>query len=310
MARTLVFDENLNAKEVKETFKPFENLFWAHLTSNEDNVIKIVTQQFKIVKEIKEDLLEQQRPNLIKKSGYDAIVLSFPTLQSIKGAEKELMQVTFLLTARSIISISNSRVWEIEDLMDDLMKRKKKVSGITTIFEMILDVLNEKSIKILEEEVDTLTDRLENNIIKKETEETLKEIQSVREKLFSFSRVIKADLEVIKGLLKNEARYINTKYFSEHIEDRLLYLSDLIDSKKEETSNLTNLYLGFSSHRLNIRMNKITVIGVILLVPSVISGFFSMNVIPPGNYNFYEIFFGTILFSVVLWFVAKKLKWI
>ena len=101
---------------------------------------------------------------------------------------------------------------------------------------------------------------------------------------------------------------VDKNEFEEHIEDRLLYANDLIETLKVSLNNLNNLYANNISTRLNESMHRLTILGTLFLIPTLIASLFGMNM-PLPQLNFWEVVTGSLLISVSVAFALKKAKW-
>jgi len=288
MARTLIFDSNFKAKETNKIFDfDSSQFFWTHMNINED-AEAVLAQMLKKKKEFIEDILEEQRPNIVQVDNLNIIILSFPSRRS------KILQLTFILGRRKIITITNRESRTINSIMEDIKIGKTKIIGVTDLFSLITDKIIEKSFKKLEELEDDIA-KMEINIVKrKENKMVLSHTNLIKEDLFIVSKLVRGDLEVMREILEGKIKALNLRYFGEHFEDRILYLHDYIEVIKESVNNVNNLYVSMLSHRLNEYMYTLTIIGALMLIPTIISGFFGMNVALP-QIEFWEIFFLTIL---------------
>jgi magnesium transporter len=74
-------------------------------------------------------------------------------------------------------------------------------------------------------------------------------------------------------------------------------------------NNITNLYLSALSTKMNENMYKLTIIGSILLVPTVIASLYGMNVqLPP--LGFWEIVWVSIALSLAMVAALRIFRWI
>lgn len=304
MVKTLVFDKEFRAKEIKRDFE-FKRrlLYWTQMTSSDEEVKNILVKKLGRSKYFVDDLLEKQRPGVVKEGEYDVIVLSFP---SKKG---KVLQITFLLSKNKIITITNRESKTINTLFKELLSQKVRVTGVTNIFSIIIDNIVEKSILYLEELEEQL-EKKEIRILKGNgNKNTLKYANETKEKLFFISKMLRGDGEVIREILGRKVPSVNLKYFSEHTEDRMLYMMDYVDLLKETTNNNINNYIALLSHKLNERIYILTIIGSLLIIPSITASLFGMNIPLPIN-SFWQILGIIVVLSGITVFIIKKLKFL
>jgi Mg2+ and Co2+ transporter CorA len=190
--------------------------------------------------------------------------------------------------------------------LSDVKNNNIRVTGVTDAFNLLLDIIIEKSILGLEQ-LEEKIQRKELNIFKKkEDKRFLAKTNDLKEGLFFTSKLLRGDLEVIHEILKGDIPILNLKYFGEHMEDRILYLLDYIDLLKESVNNVNNLYVTALSNRLNKNLYRLAIIGALMVIPTIIAGLFGMNVSLP-SLSFWQIIGVISGFTIVSLFILKLL---
>ncbi len=274
------------------------DISWLHLTPSE-KVIDAIIHEFGQDEEFQEDLLEEQRPRLANFKKFSVVVFSAPTPKGLK-------QLSFIVSKDKLISVSSSKPGIIDGVMDEIIAEGQRFTP-TSVLSGILAEAVEQSIALLDEQEKAI-DSFEINILKNEKLDQMK-MQNLRVELFYNSKMLRADLEVVREIVAGESRFISKKEFDSHIEDRLLFGIDTVETLKESVTNIYNMHLANLSHKMNESMHKLTVIGSILLIPAVVASIFGMNVALP-NLTFWEIILGSLALSAVLWVVLKKIRWV
>ena len=96
-------------------------------------------------------------------------------------------------------------------------------------------------------------------------------------------------------------------------EDVHLEINQLVDTENTLSSRITSvmeMYMSFSSNKLNEIMKSFTVIASLLLIPMLISGIYGMNVLLPlgQTEGAFFIILGIMLFFMVLMLIYFKIK--
>jgi len=125
------------------------------------------------------------------------------------------------------------------------------------------------------------------------------------------------DIFKLKKLLfyRKKALHGNKSVVSEigDFDDVSIELNQLLDTENTLTTRLTeimNMYMSHTSNKLNETMKGFTIIASLILIPTLISGIYGMNVfLPLGNYpgSFY-IILGMMVMSIILLLIYFKLK--
>lgn len=145
----------------------------------------------------------------------------------------------------------------------------------------ILDTLTDSFFPLLDE-LDDQLDNLIDEIVQKPTDEQRHELFRQRRKLVEMRRVIapqrdalltgSTELERLPGLDLDDTR----DYFRDVV-DHLTRLNELLDGMRDLISGALDVYLSTVSNRLNEVMKQLTLVTVIFLPLTFITGFFGQN---------------------------------
>ncbi|HWI21536.1 MAG TPA: magnesium transporter CorA family protein [Baekduia sp.] len=162
--------------------------------------------------------------------------------------------------------------------------KRMSVAGTRTEEEAvyrILDSLTDSFFPLLDD-LDNRLDDLIDEIVEKPTDEHRHELFNQRRQLVEMRRVIApqrdalltgaVDLERIPGLDLDDTR----DYFRDVV-DHLTRLNELLDGMRDLISGALDVYLSTVSNRLNQVMKQLTLVSVIFLPLTFITGFFGQN---------------------------------
>ncbi len=237
-----------------------------------------------------EDLLEDQRPRFQDYSSlvpsderFKVAIFKFIT-RSIFDTDEFELQLSILLTEETIITIANKENPILLDIMSKIRLRNESMTR-NRILSLILDEMVEEGIEIIERLEDELETMEKRQLSWQFEENWLPRLTDLKGRVYTANRSVRADVEVIRDIQKDiELR--NPSF--EHTEDRLLFLLDLLDFQRDNMNNIVNLHLTLSSQKRAEAMDRLTIIGSLLVIPTIIAGLFGMNVpLPP--LDFYEI---------------------
>ncbi len=116
----------------------------------------------------------------------------------------------------------------------------------------------------------------------------LRELFLVKRDLLQLRKTIAPERDVLQVLVRGdlrELREIGNRAYFQDVYDHILRVTDEIDTFRELTSNVIDAYLAAASNRLNEVMKVLTSIATVLLVLTVVTGFFGQNwsFIPYGS---------------------------
>jgi magnesium transporter len=296
MAECIIFESGKGKKFTGDFFKD-ESLLWIHFNKKDENIIsdlkKLINEETFMI----EDFLEEQRPNSVSFEKFSVAVFTFP-YENLKT-----LQITFILLRKKIITISNFENNNINSILQKITM-EKNITGVTNIFSFILDKMIESSIKKLDKMEDDLEKKEKIAISGNNNKNFIYDNNDLRDKLYYTIKNMKGNLEVVEDILSNKVNFLNLKYFGEHMQDRFLYLLDFCESLREYITTLNNEYISMISFETNNRIYKLTIIGSLLILPTIVSGFFGMNVELP-NLSFMQIIGATFGLSIILYSILK-----
>ena len=234
-------------------------------------------------------LSKRQRPKVddYVEDGYLFGVLHFPaydkSVQRLNAAELD-----FFLGPDYLVTISNvellpvtrlfNRLQEDERLRDQLFS---KVSG-RLLYE-VLDDLFDYCFPILDKIAYKL-DSIEDDIEDRRSEEIVTDISKVKQEIISYRKIIKPQRPALRLLERHIERFLpeDLELYFDDLVDASERIWDLLDNYKEVVEALEATNESVISHRQNNVLRLLTVMSVIILPVTLITGIFGMNVHFPG----------------------------
>ncbi len=125
----------------------------------------------------------------------------------------------------------------------------------------------------------------------------LRELFLVKRELLQLRKTIAPERDVLQVLVRGDIRELREpgkRAYFQDVYDHILRVTDEIDTFRELTSNVIDAYLAAASNRLNEVMKVLTSIATVLLVLTVVTGFFGQNwsFIPYGSLPLFWISMG------------------
>ncbi len=299
----LILDKETKKKKIVKNIEDLENEkykpLWIHIsdTSNIEAIQRYLKADFDLL----EDILEEQRPRFTTYKKFNVLVLHYPTENFFET--RDTIQITFILFKNLVISISNR---ESNIIKNSFKKLKNIWISKNFVLSEIIDEFTEKTIDLIEM-YDDIIDEITKIILKEKYDKSLiYKIISLKTNQHYLTRILNANIDAITKLMIYEN--IDDVYFEKNIKNRLLYALDINETIKEELDNLMSLYMSFISNKMNEKINDLTVLATAFMIPTLISGFFGMNVNVP-NWDFTMIVLGSIIISLVFaWIIFKIIK--
>ncbi len=137
----------------------------------------------------------------------------------------------------------------------------------------------------------------------------------MRRALVEFHRLVVPMREVVSGLMRREHDVIGEPmhpYFQD-VYDHILRVTESTDSLRDLVSTIVETNLSLRDFRQNQIMKKVTSWAAIIAVPTLITGYFGMNVPYPGFARHWGVWFSTLSMvglSGFLYFSFKRRDWL
>jgi magnesium transporter len=167
---------------------------------------------------------------------------------------------------------------------DVLRERYSKLPGSLErpigVLYRLLDALSDSFFPALED-YDARIDQIEEAIFREPREEQLQELVRMKRRLNRLRRVVGPQRDLVSQLFGGISRLPGSDAEAEHyfrdIFDHLIRVADLIDSYKDLLTSALDVYLSSVSNRLNLVVERLTVLSTILLPLIVLTSFFGQN---------------------------------
>ncbi len=171
-----------------------------------------------------------------------------------------------------------NRVQEDEQLREKLFSR-----GSGRLLYEVLDDLFDYCFPILDKIAYKL-DSIEDDIEDRRSEEIVTDISKVKQEIISYRKIVKPQRPALRLLERHIERFLPEElelYFDDLV-DASERIWDLLDNYKEVVEALESTNESVISHRQNDVLRLLTVMSVIILPVTLITGIFGMNVNFPG----------------------------
>jgi magnesium transporter len=209
----------------------------------------------------------------------------FLVSRAVKAAENGLSddQVSMFLSEDFVLTVQE----KYEDLLGPVRERIRsgkgniRSQGADYIAYMIMDTLVDNFFPILERMGERLDD-LEEELLYKPSRAALDRLLAVKRELILLRRTVWRERDKINDILRSEFPCVrnSTKIFFRDTYDHCIQLLDLVESCREVTATLMDVYHSTVSNRMNQVMKVLTIISTIFIPLTFIVGIYGMNFAP------------------------------
>lgn len=243
----------------RDTLTGFGKLFGLHTLSLED--ITNIGQRPKV------DSFEDQL----------FVIMSLP---AISENVVTIEQISFFLGKDYVISFLESESDPFTPVRNRLRNRagKFREKPADFLLYLLLDIVIDQGFPLFESLGEDI-EALENELLDSPGKSTLEDIHKLRRHLLLLRRMLWPQREVINFLIRNDQGFIDEKtiiYFHDCY-DHAVQIMDMLETYRESTTNMLDVYLSSVSNRLNETMKVLTVIATLFMPLTFIVGLYGMN---------------------------------
>lgn len=221
----------------------------------------------------------EQRPKAEEYEGQIFVVIKMLTYDEATGTIQS-EQVSMVLMPHLLITFQERPGDVFTPVRDRIRNNKGKLRrmGVDYLAYALIDVIVDNYYYILEVLGERLED-LEDEIAENPGKESLSAVQQIKKELIYLRKSIWPLREVAAVLEKRESDLIakSTVVYLRDVYDHTIELIDTLESLRDISSSLVDIYLSSISNRQNVVMKTLTLIATIFMPLTFIVGVYGMN---------------------------------
>ncbi len=245
----------------------------------------------------------QQRHERPKIDQYDDhYFIVFDALQETSPGVVREIEISIFMLQNAIVTVHEGEFTARAAVEKRFREGKLHTTGL--LLHALLDTIVDQYFPI----IDSLGDRvelLETMVVGGETHDydtSIRELFELKRDLLRIRHLIAPERDVLAVLVRGdirELREIGRRVYFEDVYDHITRVIDEIDTFRELTSNVIEAHLASVSNRLNEVVQVLTSVATVLLVLTVVTGFFGQNwkFIP---YDSEPLFVASLIFTVAV----------
>jgi magnesium transporter len=259
-----------------------------------------------------------QRSKLDLYEGQGFIVLNDPAYDE---GELHSRQVSIFFGENYVISFHDHKQDIFKPVRDRLQTTGSRLRtfGIDYLVYALIDLVIDRKFPLIEA-LSSHLEELEDEALSHPTKETLGHIHQAWRALVAFHRIEWAERETVLAIMRPEVPYImpETRTYLRDCFDHSVAVLDLVESYREMTNGLMEVYLMDASNRMAEVMKTMAIITVFFMPLSFLAGIYGMNFerdvgnMPELGWKYGYAFFWFLVVVVVvgLWIWLKRKRWI
>lgn len=246
-----------------------------------------------------------QRPKIDDADEYTFIVMHFPVYSRLVRVTTP-SEVDIFVGPNYVITVHAGNLKPLSRFFsqcqeDPAMREKVMGRSVGYLLYQVIDKLVDYCFPILDK-IDRNIEQVEDEIFEDKVRRTVLEISIIRRDIIAFRRIIKPLLPVMSSLERKQRPFLTEEleeYFGD-ISDHLSKIWDTLEDYKEVIEGLSDTITSLTNNRINDIIKVLTIISVILLPLTLISGIYGMNIpLPAQESQFaFEIVLGIMLLVI------------
>lgn len=328
---TLIDYDNEQYRERKDinveeclSFRNTPTITWINVDGLHDiETIDRLGRHFGLHPLILEDILNTgQRPKYEYFTDHIFVVLKM-LLFDEKRSEITSEQVSILIGPDFVISFQEKRGDLFEPVRDRIRKARGRirVSGADYLAYALLDAIVDGYFFILERISENI-ERVEEGLVASPAPETLEIIYGLKKDVVFLRKSVWPLREVISGLEREESElfHVSTRPFLRDLYDHTIQVIDTVETFRDMTSGMLDIYLSSVSNRMNEVMKVLTIIATIFIPVTFVAGIYGMNFntgisginMPELNWRFGYLFAWCLMAAIAgtMLIYFRRKKWI
>ena len=252
---------------------------WINLDGlHEKSIVQKIADHFCLHSLLVEDITSDHQPKVEEYD--DFLFFTLKMLYRIEAGVIDYEQISFVLGKDYLLSFQEKEGDLFGNLRDRIRLdqgrvRKKKADYL---LYRVIDIIVDNYYTVLDA-IGQQIETIEEEIYKNSSETQFKNIQQLKKELIFLRKALYPLRDAMSKILKDESGFIETgnlRYYAD-VYDHVVHLIDSLDTYKDLTSGLMDIYINTLNSRMNEVMKVLTVISTIFMPLTFIVGVYGMN---------------------------------
>ncbi len=295
-------------------------LRWINILRPGNGELAWLRQQFEINSLHLEDITSRlQRPKIDDYEDYIFLVMHFPVYNKAER-ETTAAEIDMFMGPDYVITVHDGKLRSLNRLFEQCKNnsgRRNGILGRTPAYALyrLVDVLVDYCFPIINKQAEKLDDLDERIFKSPSSADTIYEISVIRRDIIAIRRIIKPQIAVIASLehRKRTADHEDMEGYWSDVKDHISKIWDSLEEFKEVVEGLSSTYDSLTSHRLNQVIKTLTIISVVVLPLTLVSGIYGMNVEVPFQHEpwtFIGIMVLLVMMAALMLLFFRWRKWL
>ena len=309
--------EGFPVADISEYSRDHAVTIWLDLADPDHDDLAVLSEEFGLHPLAVEDAEdERQRPKLDRYRTHLFLNAYGSQLDTATG-ELDTSEVAAFVTPRALITVRKDNGLDIGAVVDrwdassDLAK-----FGVGFLLHGLLDYIVDghfDTVQSLDDAVESLEDRLFADA--PQSLDVQRRSFELRKSLVMLRRLVIPMREVVNALMRRDLHVVSEEMmpYYQDVYDHVLRAADWTDSLRDLVTSILETNLTIQGNRMNVITKKVTSWAAIIAVPTLVTGFYGMNVPYPGFSRTGGLIASVAIMAVAgvtLYLVFKRKDWL
>jgi len=270
---------DLGSDRARELLKDAENEVWIDIEDIDANDVAFLREDLDIHPiAIEEVLSRTERPEMQSFGHHILLVLHAPAPSLAKGG-MDTVEIDFLVGNNFIVTVRSGPIASVKDMEDRVRQNPRIMSrGCDFMLYFIADAMVDDYLPILNA-IDKRIDTVQEAAATDPKSDTFSDLMKLKADILEIRRATVPQIEVLRSLIRGHTDIIDTglSVYFRSVCEHLLEVNAHLDTFREEVNSTIQVSLAVKSDQLNEVIKVLTIITVIMMPLTLITGIFGMN---------------------------------
>ena len=297
----------------KIVFGPKKDFIWIDIKKDDENVVQELKNQAKLDQELLSYALDEHENAHVEYDAKEELLLIVFNVIKKHSERYETAPVAFIVKQNELYSFTTAKTAYVTEFIEGLITRQPALSRLSLIFKTLYQIVGAffPIIKEIGKKRLILTEKLKT----KTTNRNLLELSDLGMGLVYLVNATQQNSLLLAQLKKLSLYRSLTENEQEELEDveieadQLVAMANLSD---QILGQISETYNNLLNNNLNDTMRLLTIWSLLLTVPTIVTGFFGMNVLLPfkdSPFGWLIIIFISMFLSIgLLLTILKRIK--
>lgn len=313
----VLVDEGFPVADVSEHLEEADTVVWVDLCGPSKEQLHELAGELGLHELAVEDALSpHQRPKLDRYEGHSFLSCHAVEVDADRGQLVET-EVNAFIADQWLITVRKNDRFAIEDVERRWDRSPSlAVHGVGFLLYGLLDVVVDgyfDAVQSFDEYYDEVSDGIFAEMPLDPAEQ--RHWFDMRQAMVRFHRLVVPMREAVSSLMRRETLTVPQELYPyyQDVYDHVLRASEASDSLRDLVSTIVETNLSLRDYRQNVIMKKVTSWAAIIAVPTLITGYYGMNVPYPGFASDWGVALSTaliVIMSATLYAVFRRRDWL